>query len=93
MPLYEYECVSEKCAGHRTTLLRSISEMEDAAACEKCSGPTKKVISMSAFHLKGGGWAKSGYGTPSSVDGYNGCKTYKQRLQRAAELGEDKPNA
>lgn len=30
--------------------------------CEKCGKrDMKKIISLSSFHLKGGGWASSGY--------------------------------
>jgi len=28
---------------------------------EPCGGKTKKLISKSEFHLKGGGWAADGY--------------------------------
>jgi len=28
---------------------------------DRCGGETKKLISKTTFHLKGGGWAKDGY--------------------------------
>jgi len=35
-----------------------VGEIEVAS----CGGPTKKVMSRTTFHLKGGGWEKDGYG-------------------------------
>lgn len=58
MPIYEYEC--EKC-GHRFELWRTLSQDTKKARCPKDGAACKKVISLSNFHLKGGGWAKDGY--------------------------------
>lgn len=90
MPLYEYAC--EKCA-QKTTLLRRLSERDEPVECDDmgCRGKAKKVVSIPSFHLKGGGWAASGYVSNPSVDGYDGCSNYRQRLQRAAERGDEKP--
>lgn len=46
-----------------------IYDMEQTAYCKGCNKPTislrhpipKKLISLSSFSLKGGGWAKEGY--------------------------------
>jgi predicted nucleic acid-binding Zn ribbon protein len=32
-----------------------------------CGGKVKKIISMSSFHLKGGGWYSDGYASGSSA--------------------------
>jgi putative FmdB family regulatory protein len=59
MPIYEYGC--EQC-GH---VLEEWAKLDDPppANCPKCGAPNpKKLISKTAFHLKGGGWYAQGYG-------------------------------
>ncbi|MDU9047921.1 MAG: zinc ribbon domain-containing protein [Candidatus Electrothrix sp. Rat3] len=65
MPIYEYECpacekVFEVHQGINDNLLTS---------CSVCGGDVKKIVSMSSFHLKGGGWYSDGYATGSSAQG------------------------
>ncbi|MFZ5758842.1 MAG: FmdB family zinc ribbon protein [Thermodesulfobacteriota bacterium] len=62
MPIYEYEC--EKC-NKVTEAWQSIAD-EPLTTCPDCHGSLKKLISSSAFHLKGGGWY---------ADGYSSCKS------------------
>lgn len=57
MPLIEYLC---KECGERLEVLQKISD-EDIEICKKCGGKLKRLISLSSFHLKGGGWSKDGY--------------------------------
>ena len=65
MPMYEYRC--PKC-GHTVEKLQGFDA--EAPTCEKgCTEEktkepvkTKRLISQTSFHLKGGGWAKDGYG-------------------------------
>lgn len=57
MPIYEYECTG--C--HQVTeIWQSLSDAQ-ASTCPNCSGDLKKIISMSSFQLKGGGWYSDGY--------------------------------
>ncbi|MFZ4737267.1 MAG: FmdB family zinc ribbon protein [Bradymonadia bacterium] len=59
MPIYEYGC--EQC-GH---VLEEWAKLDDPppSKCPKCGTPNpKKLISKTAFHLKGGGWYAQGYG-------------------------------
>jgi putative FmdB family regulatory protein len=58
MPIYEYECLS---CHKRTEVLQ---RMNDAplAACPKCGGEVKKLISAPSFQLKGSGWYATDYG-------------------------------
>ena len=58
MPVYEYEC--EKCKNIEELLVTSIKDIKENPVC-KCGGQTKKIISRSSFHLKGGGWYSDGY--------------------------------
>ncbi len=64
MPIYEYEC--EECHD----IIEVCQSISDAplSTCSSCSGPLKKLISMSSFQLKGGGWYADGY-TGSSKNG------------------------
>ena len=57
MPVYEYECKScEK-------VFEVQQKMADAPlqSCPECEGPVTKIVSMSSFQLKGGGWYADGY--------------------------------
>lgn len=56
MPLYEFVC--NTCKKEDELLLKFD---EPPPACKNCSGDLVKKISVSAFHLKGGGWYKDGY--------------------------------
>ncbi|MDO8947464.1 MAG: zinc ribbon domain-containing protein [Desulfocapsaceae bacterium] len=57
MPVYEYEC--DTCRKSFEIQQR----MADAplSSCPECEGTVKKVMSMSSFQLKGGGWYADGY--------------------------------
>jgi len=57
MPIYEYRC--EQC-GRVVEILQKVGA-RSGGKCEKCSGRLKKLISRTAFLLKGGGWYSEGY--------------------------------
>lgn len=61
MPIYEYECT--KCGNH----MEVWQKFSDAPVtqCEACRGHVKRVISQSAFHLKGTGWYVTDYASKS----------------------------
>lgn len=61
MPVYEYEC--SQC----NKVLEVQQRMTEAplSSCPECGGEVKKLISMSSFQLKGGGWYADGYGSSS----------------------------
>jgi putative FmdB family regulatory protein len=56
MPIYEYEC--SKCGIFEYS--QSISD-DPLRRCPKCRRSVTKLLSASAFHLKGGGWYSDGY--------------------------------
>ncbi|MBI4356414.1 MAG: zinc ribbon domain-containing protein [Gammaproteobacteria bacterium] len=53
MPIYEYQC--EAC-GHQLEAMQKVSDapLKQCPNCEKRK--LKKMISMTSFRLKGGGW-------------------------------------
>ncbi|MEI8355066.1 MAG: zinc ribbon domain-containing protein [Deltaproteobacteria bacterium] len=57
MPLYEYRCDS---CGNQFELRQKFSD-KPAVECLKCGGRISKLISQSAFALKGSGWYAEGY--------------------------------
>lgn len=57
MPVYEYEC--QKCK----QVTEAMQKFSDAplTECPHCDGRLRKMISQSAFHLKGSGWYVTDY--------------------------------
>lgn len=68
MPIYEYAC--KRCGNFEVS--QRISE-EPLKKCPTCGSKVSKLISLSAFHLKGSGWYmtdynKNGSGKDSKTD-------------------------
>jgi len=63
MPIYEYECI--KC-GHVHEIMQKMSD-KPLSKCPQCTGKLQKIISHSAFHLKGSGWYVTDYANKSGV--------------------------
>ena len=57
MPIYEYSC--EKCGDH-LEVLQKVSD-PPLKRCKKCRGKLEKIVSRTAFQLKGSGWYKTDY--------------------------------
>jgi putative FmdB family regulatory protein len=57
MPIYEYQCQSCQDV---IEVQQSLAE-KPLTTCPACAGSLKKIISMSSFSLKGGGWYADGY--------------------------------
>lgn len=57
MPMYEYKC--EECG----LVFEARQKFSDAplTECRECGGPVGKLISQTAFSLKGDGWYDHGY--------------------------------
>jgi putative FmdB family regulatory protein len=57
MPIYEYKC--NKCG----LVFEARQKFSDAplTTCKRCDGEVSKLISNTAFSLKGGGWYEQGY--------------------------------
>ncbi|MBI3797460.1 MAG: zinc ribbon domain-containing protein [Deltaproteobacteria bacterium] len=65
MPIYEYTC--KQCGNFET--MQGITEAP-LKKCPTCGSKVAKLISRSAFHLKGSGWYATDYGK-------NGASTSK----------------
>jgi len=57
MPVYEYCCTA---CNYQFELRQKFSDAP-ADQCPKCGGAVRKMVSASAFSLKGGGWYGDGY--------------------------------
>ncbi|MDX2093274.1 MAG: zinc ribbon domain-containing protein [Kofleriaceae bacterium] len=65
MPTYEYRCN----ACHRDFEYQQRMSDDDLVKCEVCGeDKLEKLISRTAFQLKGGGWYKDLYSSPPSAD-------------------------
>lgn len=58
MPIYEYQCAA---CGHHLEAMQKLSDapLKDCPQCGAAS--LKKLISKSAFRLKGGGWYETDF--------------------------------
>ena len=65
MPIYEYRCLD---CGYQFELMQKFSD-PPTETCTSCSGTVQKLISRSAFHLKGSGWYVTDYGRNGSANG------------------------
>ena len=83
MPIYEYRCLD---CGHQFELMQKFSD-PPAETCTSCSGTVQKLISRSAFHLKGSGWYVTDYGRNGSA---NGKATGKNDSESNTESGDKK---
>jgi putative FmdB family regulatory protein len=63
MPIYEYRC--EKC-GKVFEVLQRFSD-DPVKIHENCGGEVEKLISQSAFQLKGSGWYATDYAKGSAT--------------------------
>jgi putative FmdB family regulatory protein len=65
VPIYEYLC--ENC-GRVTEVMQKVTD-KPPAACAECGGKRlAKLVSRTAFQLKGGGWYADLYGSPKKKD-------------------------
>ena len=62
MPIYEYSCTA---CGRTFEKIQKVGS-RTLRKCEECGGKLEKLVSRSAFHLKGGGWFDSGYNSTTT---------------------------
>ncbi len=89
MPIYEYECSSCKKV---VEVIQRITE-KPLATCPECNGKVTKLVSMSAFHLKGNGWYADGYSDAnSSKSNGNGKNGGTSSVKEKSPSGKNKPS-
>ena len=80
MPVYEYQC---KACGRDFEYQQRMSD-PDKTTCEACGGALDRLISRTAFSLKGGGWYKDLYASPKPEAADKG-----QKAEGKADGGSD----
>jgi putative FmdB family regulatory protein len=88
MPIYEYEC--EKC-GRVEEALQKFSD-KPLSRCHHCSGKLHRLVSHSAFHLKGAGWYVTDY-AKKSAGGTDKTAKAPPAADKAASSGGDTSSA
>ncbi len=78
MPVYEYEC--QEC--NKVFEVQQKIADKPLSECPECNAPVKKLMSMSSFQLKGGGWYADGY---SSTANGSSTKTAPAKPAEAAK--------
>jgi len=87
MPIYEYEC--ENC-GRVDEVLQKISE-KPLSHCRHCNGKVHKLVSHSAFHLKGTGWYVTDYAGKKNTGGQTTAKEAgPEKTEKASSGGQEK---
>lgn len=75
MPVYEYECP----ACDKVIEVQQRITDDPLSTCPDCGGEVKKLVSMSSFQLKGGGWYSDGYSSTSKNTGTTKTKPTKEK--------------
>jgi putative FmdB family regulatory protein len=86
MPVYEYEC---SACGHAFEEWQKMSD-EPVKTCPKCKKKkVERLISQTAFHLKGGGWYKDLYASSNASSG-SGDKSESSSESKSESKGDSK---
>jgi putative FmdB family regulatory protein len=98
MPIYEYEC--PLCGRFEVMQKASEKPLKKNPECSRANCPksAERLVSASAFHLKGSGWYKTDYASSSngSSKSASGAKKGSEssadsKSGAAAEKSSDKP--
>ena len=89
MPTYEYKCTS---CGKEFEYTHSMTA-DPMSVCEACGGKLERLISRSAFQLKGRGWYKDGYGSRKPHERAEPLPPETPRGLHIAPPSESKPAA
>ena len=82
MPIYEYLCTS---CGYEFEEVQKFTDpsLDECPDCGK--NKAERQVSMSSFHLKGGGWYKDGY----SNNGTEPEKTEKSEKEKSSPTAKE----
>lgn len=86
MPIYEYSC--ESCGEDFEAIQKFSDPQLKVCDCGKAGKVTRKV-SLSAFHLQGGGWYKDRYGVKGKEKDTNGKKTEAGTKEKKDAKGKE----
>jgi len=87
MPIYEYRC--ETCS-HKIEVWAKVSD--PPPECPRCGAVAmSKLVSLSSFRLKGGGWYAQGYGGSKGRNGGNGGDESSDSKPAEKKPAEKKP--
>jgi putative FmdB family regulatory protein len=89
MPVYEYEC---KACGRDFEYQQRMSD-PDKTTCEACGGALERLISRTAFSLKGGGWYKDLYASPKPPEAKTDAKPEGGKSEGAGKSEGGKSDA
>ena len=90
MPIYEYRC---SACGYTFDNLQKVNEAP-LTRCPECGAETlKKLVSPSAFRLKGGGWYETDFKTGTRKNVVQGDKTDKGAAGKPDKGDSGKPAA
>src|SRR3954468_19476442 len=91
MPVYEYEC--QVC--HKEFEYQQRMSDPEKTICEACGGELERLISRTAFQLKGSGWYKDLYSSTKPADSGTKESTGTGTSTASGASGEsgDKPAA
>lgn len=89
MPIYEYSC--EQC-GETSEIIQKVDE-EAPKKCPQChaNATLKKIVSNSAFHLKGGGWYKDLYSSTKPEQTGSTKKADEAAAKATDKKNDEKP--
>ena len=65
MPTYEFKCVE----GHITEQVLPISSEQKVMPCGQCEGQAQRIISLSSFQFKCGGFYQTDYARENTTAG------------------------
>jgi putative FmdB family regulatory protein len=91
VPIYEYGCK----ACHREFEYEQRMSDPEKTVCEACGGELERLISRTAFSLKGGGWYKDLYSStkPAAAAASTETKTEAKTETKTETKTESKPDS
>jgi putative FmdB family regulatory protein len=89
MPIYEYRCLD---CSHEFEQIQKFSD-PPVGACPTCGGAVQKLISRSAFHLKGDGWYVTDYARKGSQNGTSSTKNSSASSENEKSSGDTKASS
>lgn len=84
MPIYVYECTQ---CWEKLEVIQKVKD-KPLTTCSKCSGTLRKVLSPTAFVLKGSGWYVTDYPSEARKKALEAEKPKKEKPKSETPSGE-----